>query len=688
MPVRQKTAIALLGVCLLAASCTDSSAPQDPTATANPNAISGGPSWVKSNLGGGGAFGSPHITIDGAYVVGSDISGAYVSLDKGESWFSVGIREGLTSTHVSATGEDPEGRLLIGTDDGLFSFEEGQASQVITGGYVTGISWGWAAIHPASDALEPNIWRTSPTGYERVAASLPNTMRVVGLRADPSDLDRLLVIGGQGREVGGPNELWYSPDGGASFVQLLADEVSDAQFDKGEIFVTTTSGLLLRVVGESSVLIANHGGVILLGDGVPALLELDEARIWRSDGSSFVPMGDTQTWGVSWAGETDNYLSSLDGDLHTVAVSSDGTEIVWTTPRFVFVSKDSGETFTPAHTRSISGSVDGAWSSTGLDNVVPIAIAPTEAATIVGLGSLGCIRSLDRAAWQLCNDLSINEPTQGYASNSIAVAADPQDETHILMLQVADFAEPLHILQSFDSGASWSVIDANLPRNASLSSLAIGNSGDVLVSRGGDVWGSTGDLLSWEPTLNCQAGCQQVWFAGGGFWAGGSLGLWFSPTGQAADWEPVSQEAFTSDEHFDWTDPSFRGVVDVAVSSNSEIYVAVSGIGLFRSRDQGATFDQIQADSFIRSVAVSPLDPHIVVTGSSSAIFDGDYSPASRGLQVSWDGGDSFHSVDVGLAYPFVFRVRPGVLGDWWLLVPGEGVVTGRLPDAPVANAS
>ena len=132
-------------VLLLLACNTISSAanpPSVPTISPMVNPFSNAPAdtWIRSNPGGGGALTAVGAGPTGAILVGSDLSGAYLSQDKGRSWQSIGLAQGLTDDYVASVGFDTQdGNIFyLGTRRGIFrSSDGGQTVQpVLPDGYI------------------------------------------------------------------------------------------------------------------------------------------------------------------------------------------------------------------------------------------------------------------------------------------------------------------------------------------------------------------------------------------------------------------------------------------------------------------------------------------------------------------------------------------------------------------------
>jgi hypothetical protein len=81
-------------------------------------------------------------------------------------------------------------------------------------------------------------------------------------------------------------------------------------------------------------------------------------------------------------------------------------------------------------------------------------------------------------------------------------------------------------------------------------------------------------------------------------------------------------------------------------------------MGLYRSDDYGVTWKQILRDDYMRGMAVDPKNPYILYTASSSARDSGGYTPNSKGIQVSNDGGVTWRQANEGVSWPFAWCVE------------------------------
>jgi hypothetical protein len=160
---------------------------------------------------------------------------------------------------------------------------------------------------------------------------------------------------------------------------------------------------------------------------------------------------------------------------------------------------------------------------------------------------------------------------------------------------------------------------------------------------------------------------------GGKVYAGGGGGLWSSSSGDLNTWSKLSlpTSGWTADRGpLDW---GYVGFMDLAVNGTT-VWVAVLGKGFYRSLDGGVSWLLVKRDLFARSVALDSSTGE-VYTGSSSALYAGGYSPASKGVQRSSNNGQSWQNLNQGLAYPFATYLRISATGKKWLSSPGQGIL-------------
>jgi hypothetical protein len=705
--------------------------------------------WQPTNPGGGGAFNSPVIGPTGVWAVGSDLGGLWLSSDQGQSWRALGAAAGLTNTHVASLAFHPDGRLLIGTEHGIYTLD--QAGQTVTQRwsqanssvmcanslcYTSALLVSsdpqvvYAAIQPGYDALSPFLLRSNNGGttWQQVGGSgLPANLRVVALRSHPTDPDTIIVVAGKGRWPidTGPQQAWRSSNQGKDFTQLATalGNIYDVAYsynpdNLNEIYLTTATqttnsmgwvnslgGGLHRSIDNGSnwgIINANQTGAIILDRTNNQHIRLAEMRdatfdvrqakhgIWESlnGGNSFSQISNYTNWQSNWskfALDSNAVGSSYQGLLQTFGSDLSGQNIIWTNSQFVHASSDGGRSFKQA----VSKAIGSAWLSTGIDNAVPVVVAPSPAnpnLVYVGYRDLGLWRSdTGGQSWVYLRGNPAAYATQwgggAYGGNSFTVLPDPTRE-NVVWAQLGgdprslsgNSANPSPLLhRSTDKGATWSVV-AGIPSNANaISGLSLdpsspSNARVLYVVVDGMIYKSSDDGQNWQPRSTC-SGCFFTYVLGQQVFAGGSGGLRrSSDAGQS--WQQSS--GLPNSMSNDWWWSAYQGISDLAILPNSSLWAAVFGYGFYQSTDGGNTWIQRVADQYARTVTT---DGTKLLIGSSSAFNSGGYSPNSQGMRVSTDNGNTWQSSNDGLAYPFAVQIRVAGDGVTWLLSPGQGVM-------------
>ena len=215
--------------------------------------------WIRTNPGGGGAFLSIGAGVDGTILIGSDLSGAYISKDNGQTWNVIGVIHGLTAPHVSEVAFHPEDAqlLFLGTDSGIFLSSDGgvsfaQVLPVPAGfdfAYVTDIQVAptqrnliYAAVHlkTTGGVYQAQLYRSLNRGsagswIAMGHGGLPGDQasvkhNIIKLAVDAASSERLYAVSGWIRELDETaaaddlGQLYFSSDSGASWTQMAIDK--------------------------------------------------------------------------------------------------------------------------------------------------------------------------------------------------------------------------------------------------------------------------------------------------------------------------------------------------------------------------------------------------------------------------------------------------------------------------------
>ncbi len=214
--------------------------------------------WERTNPGGGGAFSTVGVGPTGIIIAASDLSGAYRSLDQGQSWDVIGAFRGLVDTHISGVGFDPTDPaiLFLGSSKGIYrSIDSGTTVQkVLDDGYISDIQIaasnpqiGYATYHSVWNVADGQIYKTINGGldWSRISnASLPDALHLLEIIIDPTDENRLYVFSGEGRFTCNVAVLFESTDGGISWAPISESlgqimDIDLSPFDPKMLYLTT-----------------------------------------------------------------------------------------------------------------------------------------------------------------------------------------------------------------------------------------------------------------------------------------------------------------------------------------------------------------------------------------------------------------------------------------------------------------
>ena len=705
--------------------------------------------WIRSNPGGGGAYSTVGASASGIIVAGSDLSGAYVSSNGGNTWEVIGANRGMDETHVSGVGfHRTNGNVLyIGTENGLFRSDNGgnSVSKVLSDGYITDIEFGtnqlsigYASHHPAYNSAEGEIFKSIDNGltWSQVSTNLPTDLRILKLLVDPSDVNRVYLLSGNGRFACSPADVYRSENGGVTWTNLTTglSAVLDVALDPTNaqnVYLTTMNADcaaqfywtdLLGSIYKSTdrgdswgSALSDYTGVIWPDASNASIIRLIDPRqpwpwISRSGtftstdgGATFSKTGDVEDWDVFFNGDLFySYSSSYNGICKTLGEDlSNPSNYYWVNYQWVFKTDDHGTTFNNVFTNEIS---PGSWRSRGFDNVnmMEISISESNPAVIfLAYFDIGIWRSLDQGeSWQSCNPKNYSGGWNGHGGNCATILSDPV-RSHVVWASMSgnqNGQSPTYLLRNTNSGdtADW-VMATGLPdteiMGLSMDRTSAQNNRVLYVTAAGDVFKSTNDGVSWANIFDCN-GCRFTavdQLDGNVVYTGGEVGLWRSTNG-GTSWDDVSDPQMNASAGKVFWDDDYDGVFDVETDPNHAQWVYVTALGnnkgLFKSINMGTTWSKILTDDFMRKVAIAPSDSEVLYATSSSAFERGGYDVDSRGVLFSDDGGDTWIEQNQGMAYPFAMAVGVDRAANPTVYVgsPGTGFQKSFVPGLSTAH--
>lgn len=641
--------------------------------------------WEPVNPGGGGWFMCVGAGPTGILIVCSDVSGAYRSLDRGQSWDVIGSYRGLKFTHTSGVGFDPldERLIYLGGDGGLYrSQDRGETfQQVVDGGYWTDIAIsrqnpeiGYAARQTSWRGVEASIYRTTDRGrtWQQVEAEdFPRNVRILRLVLDPQDTDALYMISGEHRFATGVKALFRSQDGGEHWQRLgeSLGEIYDMVLDPSDpqtLFVTVEGRGVFqsrnggkdwtkqaevwgRIFSKSSQVlrIINGEGVWETQDGGAHWQQKSAEEDWTEPG-----------WQPAW------HFGSGPGSVWGGDLSNPDA-YYWVNQQFVYGSFDGGATFRGLHTREVPPGSNH-WRSTGIDNteVYDLEISQAEPGLIyIGLWDMGIWRSTDHGdTWQSCNQGEFGWEG-GRGGDVRTILTDPERPEVVWAGSVRTAPSgrsSSHLIRSDDYGepGSWRDVGTGLPDpngNPEIWGLSLDPQSPVeqrtlFVTAAGHVYRSQDDGFHWQKVFG--KGKARITAVDAHdsrlVYAGGVGGFWRSTDG-GDTWQRSGLK-------------EMRNVFDIKPDPSNPgwVYVVCYGkdLGLYRSKDGGVTWKKLWTNNVARGVAVHPRNPNVLYVTSSLNDCCGAGPAGSAGVMRSVDGGESWTPVNEGLAWPFAWPIE------------------------------
>jgi photosystem II stability/assembly factor-like uncharacterized protein len=670
--------------------------------------------WVGANPGAGGAFTSIGAGPTGVILCGSDLGGAYRSLDHGRSWDAIGPRRGMDVTHVSAVGFDPRAAniMYLGSERGVFRSDDGGASfrKVSAPGYIAAVVPApsnpevvYAPFHPRYDSIRSGLLESTDRGltWHEVGTNLPDSLRITKLLVHPTHPGVLYLVSDSDLFVrNAVSSLWSSGDGGRTWTRIGRDlgKVWDLAVDPADprtLYATSYVGTPRSKWSGSTwtspdggltwMRLGGHTGCVLVKRDEPRTLwVIDPGRdaghpeqgVWQSadGGASWSRRSDMSRWDPGWQAPDWAFGGSGYGMAKVFGQDlSDPNVIFWTHWQFVFGSFDGGGRFANLFTREVS---PGWWATRGIENVAVTAVAISEADPMrvyAGYFDLGLWRSLDGgASWQAGNQAAFTGAWKGHGGCTTSIAPDPA-RAGVVFATMGETADRATVVRSGRGGErdSWTAANGGLPvgfvYGLSLDRTSAPSRRALFVTANGDVYRSADDGATWSRVLasgTCRVTAVDR-LDGRTVYAGGEGGLWRSTAaGAAGSWERIGPAAFAGAARGELKKVLWTGVHAITPDPRAagRVYVAAfgKGGGIYRSDDRGGAWTHLRAGDFFRDIAVNPSNPDELLATSSRAYKAGGPPEGSEGVLRSTDGGRSWLALNDGLPWPFAGPIAIG----------------------------
>ncbi len=649
-------------------------------------------SWVCADMGAGGWFNGIEAGPDGTIILNSDLSGSYMSKDRGESWVCIGESRGLKATHTCGIGFDPNNGdvIFIGTDKGIFRSADGGETfeKVRNGGFCTDIAIsktdsqiGYAALTSSYSSHDGKVYKTTDGGstWRQVSVDLPESgVMIQELYINPENPDEVYAHSYNGRFVSDvTSRLYKSVDGGISWTELGVDDLSGNifDFDVDESDFDTVYASTRGENNTGTMLKSTDGGKTwdVISENVWGAVHLktDDPRVIRVIGASYYHVSEDAgaTWetsAIDGAMFYPGHSYNNPGDTRKCDDMSNPDVIFWKNVAWAWMSKDGGKTVEPLWTDE-SSDEDSFFKGRGIQNTncKDISISPVNSDIVyAAFLDMGLWRSLDGGeTWQSCNSSDVttwpvmkSDTTMTVGGMSDAVAADPEREN------VVWAGRRYGLYKSENKGSFDSWVECGLTKDedskARVRSIAFfGSISDgtriMYLAYNGKIHKSTDDGISFEE-LPSSDGIKLSYVTvdqlTGTIYAGDDT----ADTGKLYRWngtafEDISGEGMRSIQEIT-TDPVSPGTIYVACYGK--------GRGLYMSSDSGENWTQLLTDNHLRGVSVNPQNPLNIFAASSYPTGSGGYRIDSTGVLVTYDGGKTWSESNEGLAWRTVGRIR------------------------------
>ncbi len=677
--------------------------------------------WTPINIGAGGWFERVAVDVAGTLYVASDLSGAYVSKNNGQSWSILSYKQGMTSTHVAGFGLHPSdaSKFFIATEEGIYKSNDGGVnfSHPLTSGYIETIAVAndtiaYAAYHSDYNIADGTIYKTNDGGntWSQLTTNLPANLRIIKLVLEANNANHLFLISGEGRFVTGLPAVYRSLDGGSTWT-LISDDFSQNVIDiaidlsnpqiiwattndansaaHGHLFKSTNQGSDFSEVfqrGGNIWLDANNAQHLRLFDVEHQFAFASEDRdgIWESTngGLSWVQISDASQFQLGWS----QVYHIRSGAPHAVAFHNNS--LFWVNTQTIYGSFDGGLNISQLYTNEVSANH---WHSRGLDNVVVVEIETDKADNNyvwAGFIDLGIWRSGDKGqSWVACNRAAETGIWQGYGGNSWTIVTDSDRDGYVWAMQAEDELGAAVLLRSANRGGSncqqWTQVGNGLPAVPLLGmalDLSVFNpvQRTIYITANGDVYRSADDGNTFTKVFT-NGGMRVTAVSQNGIvFAGGENGIFRSQNGMSFT-DNITLTGMNGTIHDLPATDNWHGVSDIVPNPGilfpNRLWAVVHGVGVYKSEDNGDNWQLMLADPLVWNMTISMHDDSHMVVTSSSAFDHGGYDANSQGVWESEDSGQTWQNISKNLAWKFALDVDFSYDNDYtYIASPGAGI--------------